>query len=255
MRKGLILVLIISLASFALASQLFAEEFCLKNEKQKHISSLSQNKQTMETSLAENLLRGLSNRAESQRIQDGTWNIVEGIFPLVGGVYLIDWAERNDERDAKKLGYLTAGIGAFDILLGIRSLMFKSAQERKYEHVLTIDNSTPPGKRARENEAAIALEDLARSARIRRLIAGSFLSGFAIYWVATQPFKGDAYSLYNYYAAGIWGLFGILAFFTKSDEEMVYRHYLLDKENRGAIKVYAGILPRDGFFIKIKYSF
>lgn len=255
MRSGLIFVLIILLTSFVSVSQLFADEMCLKNEKQKYVSSTAQNKQTMETSLAENLLRRLSNRAEGRRIQDGTWNIVEGIFPLVGGIYLIDWAERNDEQDAKKLGYLTAGIGAFDIISGTRSLVFKSAQERKYDYVLTINNSTPQGKRARENAAAIALEDLAKSARIKRLVAGSFLSGFAIYWVASRPFKGDAYSLYNYYAAGVWGLFGILAFFSKTDEEIAYRHYLHDKESRGAMKVYGGILPGDGFFIKIKYSF
>jgi len=255
MRNGLILVLIILLASFASISHLFADEFSLKYEDRKNNSFIFPEVQTAEISLAENLLRGLSMKAESRRIPDGTWSIIEGIFPLAGGLYIVDWAERNDEEDVKKLGYLTVGLGAFEILSGIRTLMFKSTQLKKYENVLAIENSTAYSRRAREDAAAIALKDLARKAKIGRLVAGTFLSGFALYWIVNQPFQGDPYSQYNYFAAGMWGLFGLLAFFTKTDEEMAYKHYLTNRESKGYIKVYGGILPREGFYIKIKYSF
>ena len=255
MRKGLRLVLIIWLAFVASASQLLAEEFSLKNDERKDDSLISPGDTTAEISLAENLLRGLSRKAESQRVSNGTWNIIEGIFPLAGGIYLVDWAEINEEKDVKRLGYFTAGLGAFEILSGIRSLAFKSSHQKKYEHILAIDNSTPYGKKAREREAAIALKDLARKAKIERLVAGSALSGFALYWIVSQPFKGDPYSQYNYYAAGMWGLFGLIAFFGKSDEETAYNRYLTNKGGRVRIKVYGGILPGEGCFIKVRYSF
>lgn len=255
MRNGLILVLSILLAFVISASQLLAEEFSLKHEELKDDSFISPGDTTAEISLAENLLRGLSRKAESQRVSNGTWNIIEGIFPLAGGIYLVDWAETNEEKDVKRLGYFTAGLGAFEILSGIRALAFKSTHQRKYEHILAIDNSTPYGKKARESAAAIALKDLARKAKIERLVAGSALSGFALYWIVSQPFKGDPYSQYNYYAAAMWGLFGLIAFFAKSDEETVYKHYLSNKGGKGYIKLYGGILPGEGYFIKIIYSF
>jgi len=255
MRNGIILVLITIFISLALGPQLCAEEFSSKHEEQKKSSSTSVSYPAADISLAENLLRGLSKRAESQRISNGTWNIIEGIFPLAGGLYIIDWAEHNDEQDVKKLGYLTAGLGAFGMLSGIRSLIFKSTQQKKYEQVLDIDNSTPYGKKVRADVAADALKDLARKAKISRFIAGSFLCGFAFYWISSQPFKGDPYAQYNYFAAGMWGLFGMLAFITKTDEEIAYKHYLTNRKSQGYIRVYGGILPSQGFYIKVKYSF
>jgi len=292
-RKGLILALIILLASFASASQLLAEELHLKDgsvitgiviaetgesivvqtafgekkvipveriaavnyKERKNDSFISPEVIAAEISVAEKLLKGLAGKAESKRISEGIWNMTEGIFPLAGGIYIIDWAERNEKKDVKKMGYFTAGLGAFEILSGMGSLMLKSAQQRKYEHVLTIDNSTPYGKKARENAAALALKNLAARALIGRLVTGTFLTGVSIYWLASQPFKEDPYAQYNYYVAGMWGLFGLISFFSKSDEEAVYKHYLSLKKRKSTIKVYGGILPGEGCFIKIRYSF
>jgi hypothetical protein len=53
----------------------------------------------------------------------------------------------------------------------------------------------------------------------------------------------------------MWGLFGLIAFFGKSDEETAYKHYLTNKGGKGYIKVYGGILPGEGCFIKVTYSF
>ncbi len=255
MHKSLGFVLIIGLAFVISSPQLLAQEFSLKHEERRDDSFISFGDTTARISLAENLLRGLCRRAESQRVSNGTWNIVEGIFPLAGGIYLVDWANLNEEKDVKRLGYFTAGLGAFEILSGIRSLAFKSSHQKKYEHILAIDNSTPYGKKARERAAASALKALARKAKIERLVAGSALGGFALYWVVSQPFKGDPYSQYNYYAAGMWGLFGLIAFFGRSDEETAYNHYLANRGGKGYIKVYGGILPGEGYFIKVRYSF
>ena len=293
MRNRLILALIVLLTSFALASQLLAEELYLKDgsvitgiviaetgeciviqtgfgeekvipvekiavmnyKERKNDSSISPKVIAAEISVAEKLLKGLAGKAESQRISEGIWNMTEGIFPLAGGIYIIDWAERNEKKDVKKMGYFTAGLGAYEILSGMGSLMLKSAQQRKYERVLAMDNSTPYGKKARENAAALALKNLAARALIGRLVTGAFLTGVSIYWLATQPFEEDPYSKYNYYVAGMWGLFGLISFFSKSDEEAIYKHYLSLKKRKSTIKVYGGLLPGEGCFIKIRYSF
>lgn len=255
MNNRIVLVLVTLLISFASASQLFAEEFSLKYEERKNDPLISRKDTTTEISLAEKLLKGLASKAENRRISEGVWNMTEGIFPLAGGIYLIDWAEQNKKDDVKKMGYFTAGLGAFEILSGIGSLMFKSTPQRKYEKVLAIDNSTPQGRRERENAAATALRNLATKALIGRLAAGTFLTGVALYWMVSQPFKEDPYSQYNYYVSGMWALFGLVSFFSKSDEERAYKHYRTLKKSKVRIKVYGGILPSEGFFVKIKYSF